>query len=69
MAAEPDRRIRFVADGFNFLEAPRWREGDLYFSDFFAHTVHSMDSRKVISNVCQVRDTVGARVCFRRVAL
>ncbi len=26
-----------VAEGFCFLEAPRWREGRLWFSDFYTH--------------------------------
>ena len=31
-----------VADGFHFLEAPRWREGRLWFSDFYGYKVRSM---------------------------
>ena len=31
-----------VADGFHFLEAPRWRDGRLWFSDFYGYTVRSM---------------------------
>lgn len=31
-----------VAAGFCFLEAPRWREGRLWFSDFYTHRVRSM---------------------------
>ena len=31
-----------VADGFNFLEAPRWRDGRLWFSDFYGYKVRSM---------------------------
>ncbi|WP_326551613.1 SMP-30/gluconolactonase/LRE family protein [Micromonospora sp. NBC_01813] len=31
-----------VAEGFNFLEAPRWRDGRLWFSDFYGHLVRSM---------------------------
>jgi sugar lactone lactonase YvrE len=31
-----------VAEGFCFLEAPRWREGRLWFSDFYTHRVRSM---------------------------
>lgn len=35
-------QIKTVADGFHFLEAPRWREGRLWFSDFYGLQVHSM---------------------------
>ncbi len=31
-----------VAEGFCFLEAPRWREGRLWFSDFYTHRVRSI---------------------------
>ncbi|ROO59065.1 sugar lactone lactonase YvrE [Micromonospora sp. Llam0] len=31
-----------VADGFHFLEAPRWRDGRLWFVDFYGHQVLSM---------------------------
>jgi len=31
-----------VADGFHFLEAPRWRDERLWFSDFYGYTVQSM---------------------------
>lgn len=30
-----------VADGFTFLEGPRWHDGRVWFSDFYTHTVHS----------------------------
>ncbi|WP_219464940.1 SMP-30/gluconolactonase/LRE family protein [Nonomuraea rhizosphaerae] len=38
MAANPIT----VAEGFHFLEAPRWRDGRLWFSDFYLHQVLSM---------------------------
>lgn len=31
-----------VAEGFHFLESPRWRDGRLWFSDFYGHRVYSM---------------------------
>jgi sugar lactone lactonase YvrE len=31
-----------VAEGFHFLEAPRWRDGRLWFSDFYGHRVRSV---------------------------
>lgn len=34
-----DNDIRVVADGFSFLEAPRWHDGALYVSDFYTHRV------------------------------
>jgi sugar lactone lactonase YvrE len=35
-------RTTTVAEGFHFLEAPRWRDGRLWFSDFYGHRVYSM---------------------------
>ncbi|GIJ24195.1 SMP-30/gluconolactonase/LRE family protein [Micromonospora lutea] len=31
-----------LAEGFHFLEAPRWRDGRLWFSDFYGYRVRSM---------------------------
>jgi sugar lactone lactonase YvrE len=36
------RTIREIASGIYFGEAPRWREGKLWFSDFYAHAVMSI---------------------------
>jgi sugar lactone lactonase YvrE len=38
MTAEPTT----IAEGFCFLEAPRWRDGRLWFSDFYSYRVLSM---------------------------
>ena len=37
------RPERLVADGFTFLEGPRWREGRLYCSDMTGHRVLRID--------------------------
>jgi len=36
------RSTRVLADGFYFGEGPRWHDGRLWFSDFFAHAVMSV---------------------------
>lgn len=36
------RTTRVLADGIYFGEGPRWREGRLWFSDFYAHAVKSV---------------------------
>lgn len=33
------RTLTTFADGYSFLEAPRWRDGRLWVSDFYTHTV------------------------------
>jgi sugar lactone lactonase YvrE len=36
------RATKVLAEGIHFGEAPRWREGRLWFSDFYAHAVKSI---------------------------
>lgn len=35
--------MRVIADGFTFLEGPRWHDGRLWVSDFFTHRVLAVD--------------------------
>lgn len=37
------RDVRTVADGFSYLEAPRWHDGRLWLSDFYTHQVVALD--------------------------
>ena len=48
-----DREITLIADGFHFLEGPRWHKGKLYFSDFYGGKVYSLDADDKVSTVCQ----------------
>ncbi len=43
-----------VADGFHFLEGPRWRDGQLYLSDFYGHAVYAIDPAGEVRTVCAV---------------
>ena len=36
--------VTVYADGFTFLECPRWHDGRLYISDFYTHRVLTIDS-------------------------
>ncbi|WP_341712558.1 SMP-30/gluconolactonase/LRE family protein [Erythrobacter sp.] len=36
------RTQRLVADGIHFAEGPRWHDGRLWFSDFYAHRIYSV---------------------------
>lgn len=40
MARKPERLI----DGLKFGEGPRWRDGRLWYSDFYAHHVRAVDT-------------------------
>lgn len=35
------REISAVANGFTYLEGPRWHQGSLWFVDFYTCGVHS----------------------------
>jgi sugar lactone lactonase YvrE len=43
-----------LADGFSFLESPRWRDGALYASDFFSHRVLRFDADGGAEEICEV---------------
>lgn len=38
------RPVTVVAEGFTYLEGPRWHDGRLYFVDFYTHTVNAVDA-------------------------
>jgi sugar lactone lactonase YvrE len=38
------RHARIIREGLAFGEAPRWRDGRLWYSDFYRHGVYSMDA-------------------------
>jgi sugar lactone lactonase YvrE len=46
--------LRTLATGFAFLEAPRWHEGRLWFSDFNTHLVHRLEPDGSIATICEV---------------
>jgi sugar lactone lactonase YvrE len=46
--------VEVVADGFCFLEGPRWRDGLLYLSDFYGHRVLTVDPAGPVRTVCEV---------------
>jgi sugar lactone lactonase YvrE len=45
---------KVLLEGFTFLEGPRWRDGKLWFSDFYDHRVLAMDAGGQIETVCEV---------------
>lgn len=48
------REIRLVADGFSFLEGPRWHDERLYVSDFYTRRVLAFDETGALEEVCTV---------------
>ena len=47
---------RVVIDGLTFPEAPRWREGRLWFSDFYSHRVIAMTPDGRAETIVEVPD-------------
>jgi sugar lactone lactonase YvrE len=50
----PSRRADLVADGFKFLEGPRWHDDRLYFSDIFDHRVYALGTDGASSVIVEV---------------
>jgi len=49
-----DKDTIILAEGLAFPEAPRWHDGALWFSDFYTHTVHRLDSDGTLASVAEV---------------
>ena len=47
-----------IADGVYFGEGPRWHDGRLWFSDFFAHAIKSVDETGDVRIEVQLADDV-----------
>jgi sugar lactone lactonase YvrE len=50
-------RTRVLAEGLHFGEAPRWHDGELWFSDFYDYAVKSVD----LDGTVRVRLTISDR--------
>ena len=46
--------LEVVVDGLGFVEAPRWRDGKLWFSDFYARTVLTAEPTGEVERVTYV---------------
>ena len=46
--------LRTVADGFRFLEGPRWRDGRLWASDFYTHQVVAVAESGAVETIAEV---------------
>ena len=42
-----------VADGFHFLEGPRWRDNRLWISDMHGHKVHTINADGNIDTIAE----------------
>lgn len=55
---ERDYEVRTVAQGFRFLEGPRWHHGSLYFSDFYGRSIYRLEADDSVTTICEWRDWV-----------
>ncbi|WP_037076118.1 SMP-30/gluconolactonase/LRE family protein [Pseudonocardia spinosispora] len=46
--------VRTVADGFSFLEGPRWHDGRLWASDFYTRRVVAIDESGTVETIAEV---------------
>ena len=49
-------KTRVLAEGLYFGEGPRWRDGRLWFSDFYDHAVKSIDSNGATRTELEIDD-------------
>ena len=61
--------VQSAAEGFHFLEGPRWHKGQLYFSDFAAGTVFVLKSNGRVQEVCHAPKWVAGRRGCRHCAV
>lgn len=48
------RELTEIANGFTYLEGPRWHDGRLWFVDFYTHTVNTVDQSGDVETVAVV---------------
>src|SRR3954466_9118592 len=48
------RETRVLTGGIYFGEGPRWHEGRLWFSDFYAHAVKTVDLDGTVETVLEI---------------
>lgn len=46
----------FLVEGLYFGQGPRWHEGRLWFSDFYAHAIQSVDESGVLRTKLELDD-------------
>ena len=46
--------LQVLADGFVFLEGPRWHDGRLWFSDMWGHAIHTITEAGVCTRIAEV---------------
>jgi len=50
----PGRKATVLAEGFSFLESPRWHDGRLHVSDFFNRRLLAFDEQFNSTTICNV---------------
>jgi len=47
-------KTKVLVDGMTFTEGPRWKDGKLYFSDFFSHKVFAVNMEGHLETVIEI---------------
>ena len=48
------KSLSVLAEGFVFLEGPRWHNNKLYFSDMWGHAIHAISSSGEVEKIAEV---------------
>lgn len=51
---EREHKPEVIATGFHFLEGPRWRNGQLYFSDFYGGEAFALEPSGEVRSLCKL---------------
>ena len=49
-----DSNFKLIADNLHFSEGPRWKDGKLWFSDFYHHAVMTADEMGNVEKIVDV---------------
>lgn len=49
-----NKQLKVLADGFVFLEGPRWHDGRLWFSDMWGHAIYNITEDGEVSRVAEI---------------
>ena len=49
-----DSNFKLIADNLHFSEGPRWKDGKLWFSDFYLHAVMTADEMGNVEKIVDV---------------
>ena len=61
---QPGKQLDVLLDGLTFGEGPRWRDGKLWFSDFYSHRVMTVDLAGHAETIVEVPGCFPDGICL-----